>query len=181
MRPIHRLIPILACLALPAFALDNGVAVVATANSASIQTGTEVRRDLMGECIAKLPSESQLSATTTATDKFLHKIDGTDKDGYTQVWTSSIQLGWQVKQRYLYILASKGIGNAAAPQIHQDTAIVFRTELVVSDPSESPRFSEVSTRTRFFATAQEAEASARKRAIARLKELQTNLCPDKVH
>lgn len=179
MRPSILIPSLIASLALCAHALDNGVAVVTSAGSAAIQTGTEVRRDLMGECIARLPTESQLAATTTASDKYLHKIDGTDKDGYTQVWTSTIQLGWQVKQRYLYIVGTKGIGNAAAPQIHQDTAVVFRTETVESDPSDSPRFSEISTRTRFFASASEAEASAKKRASARLKELQANLCPDK--
>ncbi|MBK9580146.1 MAG: hypothetical protein IPK50_14715 [Fibrobacterota bacterium] len=179
---MHRILPasiLLLTLSMPSMAMDNGVAVVTSAGSAGIQTGTEIRRDLMGECIVKLPAESQLVATNTSTDKFLHKIDGTDKDDYTQIWSSTIQLGWQVKQRFLYIVGAKGIGNAAAPQFHQDSAVVFRSEQIVSDPGDSQRFSEVSTRTRFFATAQDAEASARKRAVARLRDLQANACGEK--
>lgn len=179
---MRRILPSLAIFlsfSVPSLATDNSVAMITSAGSAGIQTGTEIRRDLMGECIVKLPTESQLVATNTSTDKFLHKIDGTAKDEYTQVWTSTIQLGWQVKQRFLYIVGAKGIGNAAAPQFHQDSAMVFRSEQVESDPGDSQRFSEVSTRTRFFATAQDAEASARKRAMSKLRDLQANACTEK--
>lgn len=163
------------------FALENGVAVVTAAGASGIQTGTEIRRDLLGECILKLPNETQLTPVSTASDKFLHRIDGTDRDAYTQVWSSSIQLGWQVRQRFLYIVGSKGVGNTAAPQFHQDSAQIFRSEQIDSDPSESTHFSEISPRTRFFASAQEAEVSARKRAAAKLRELQGNLCSDRQH
>lgn len=158
------------------FALENGVAVVATTGAANIQTATEVRRDMLGECIVKLPTESQLAPVTTSSDEYLHKIDGTDKDGYTQTWTSTIQIGWQVRQRFVYVVSTNGIGQTAPTQFKEETAQVFRSEEVASDPSESPRFASNSTRVRFFATAQEADASVRKRAAARLRELQANLC-----
>lgn len=179
--PMRRILPILAlALSLPlaSHALENGVAVVTSAG-AGIQSGTEVRRDLLGDCIVKLPTESQLAPVSTSTDRYLHKIDGTDKDGYATVWTSTIQIGWQVRQRFLYVVSTKGVGTTAAPQFREDTAQVFRSEDIVSDPSESSRFSETSPRVRYLASAQEAEASVRKRAAARLRELSANLCPDK--
>lgn len=175
-----RKLPIFAiAVALPlrSFALDKGVAVVTNPDAAGIQSGTEIRRDLLGECIVKLPSESQLAPVASAKDEYLHKIDGTEKAGYVQTWTSTIQLGWQVRQRYMYVVSSTGVGQTAAPQFREETALVFRTEQVASDPSQSARFASNATRVRFFATAQEADASARKRAVARLRELQANLCP----
>lgn len=159
-------------------ALQNGVAVVTSTGSGSIQSGTEIRRDLLGECIQKLPTEAQLAPVSKATDQYLRKIDGTDKDGFTSVWTSEITIGWQVRQRYLYVVGTKGVGTTAAPVFRHDTAQVFHSEVVVSDPGESPHFHGNESRTRYFATAQEAEASARKRAVARLRELQANFCQD---
>jgi len=168
-------------LALPlaSYAAEGSVALLTTNGAAGIQTGTEIRRDLMGECIVKLPTEAQLVAVPTATESFLHKLDGSDKDDYATVWTSTVQIGWQVRQKFLYVATTKGVGATAAPQFRQDTAVVFQTETVVSDPSESAHFHMTSTRSRYFATAQEADASARKRAVARLRQLQANLCPDK--
>lgn len=173
-----RRLPLLA-LALPlhALAMDKGVAVVTSPGATGIQTGTEVRRDMLGECIAKLPVESQLVPVTSAKDEYLHRIDGTDKDGYVQTWSSTIQLGWQVRQRILYVVSTNGVGQTAPPQFREESALEFRTELVSSDPGESQRFASNAARVRFFATAQEAEASARKRATARIRELQANLCP----
>jgi len=55
---------------------------------------------------------------------------------------------------------------------------VFQAELVASDASESQRFYIGTTRVRFNATAQEAETSVKKRAAARLRELQANVCPN---
>lgn len=163
-------------LPLTSFALDKGVAVITTPEANGIQTGTEVRRDLLGECILKLPSESQLSPVSTSDDVFLHKIDGTDKKGYVPVWTSTIQIGMQVRQRYLYFISSTGVGQTAAPQTREETAQIFRTVDVTSDPGESQHVASNAGPVRFFATAQEAEASARKRAAAKIKELQANLC-----
>lgn len=166
-------------IALPmsASALDKGVAVITTPDAAGIQTGTEVQRDILGECILKLPTEAQFAPVSTAKDVFLHKIDGTDRKGYVQTWTSTINLGWQIRQRYVYVVSTKGVGQTAAPQIKEETAQFFRSEEVVSDPGESQHVASNEGPVRYFATAQEAEASVRKRAAARLKELQANLCP----
>jgi hypothetical protein len=169
---------LLLLLPLNILAAENSVAVVTSTGSASIQTATEIRRDLLGECILKLPTESQLAVVTTSSDQFLRKIDGSDKDGFTTVWSSHITIGWQVRQRYLYVVSTKGVGTTAAPVFRNDTAQVFQSEQVFSDPGESSHFHGNESRTRYFATAQEAEASARKRASARLRELQANACSD---
>lgn len=163
-------------LPLSSFALDKGVAVITNPEAGGIQTGSEVRRDMLGECILKLPAESQLAPVSTSDDVFLHKIDGTDKKGYVPVWTSTILIGIQVRQRYLYFVTSTGVGQTAAPQTREETAQVFRTVEVTSDPGESQHVASNAGPVRYFATAQEAEASARRRASAKLKELQANLC-----
>jgi len=178
---MHRTLSLVAlalCLPISGHAFDKGVAIVTSPDATNIQTGTEVRRDLMGECIVKLPSESQLVPVTTAVDTFLHKIDGTPKEDYVSVWTSTIQIGYQVRQRYLYVISTNGVGQGAAPQTKEVTAQVFQAELVASDASESQRFYIGTTRVRFNATAQEAETSVKKRAAARLRELQANVCPN---
>lgn len=176
MRRILSLIAVALALPMSAFALDKGVAVIANPDAAGIQTGTDVQRDILGECILKLPTEAQLAPVSTAKDVYLHKIDGADKKGYVQTWTSTINLGWQIKQRYVYVVSTKGIGQTAAPQMKEETAQFFRSEEIVSDPGESQHVASNQGPVRYFATAQEAEASARRRALARIKELQANLC-----
>jgi hypothetical protein len=176
MRRILSLIAVALALPMSASAADKGVAVIANTDAAGIQTGTEVQRDILGECILKLPNEAQFAPVSTSKDVYLHKIDGTDKKGYVQVWTSTINLGWQVKQRYMYVVSTKGIGQTAAPQMKEETAQFFRSEEVVSDAGESQHVASNQGPVRYFATAQEAEASVRRRAAARIKELQANLC-----
>lgn len=176
MRRILSLFAVALILPMSTSALDKGVAVIANTDAAGIQTGTDVQRDILGECILKLPNEAQLAPVSTAKDVYLHKIDGADRKGYVQVWTSTINLGWQVKQRYMYVVSTKGVGQTAAPQMKEETAQFFRSEEVVSDPGESQHVASNEGPVRYFASAQEAEASVRKRAVARIRELQANLC-----
>lgn len=178
MRKSLCLFALVAGLPISTFALDDGIAIVTKAGS-SIQSGTEIRRDLLGECISKLPSEADLAPISTSTEKFLRKLDGTDRDDYGTLWTTTIQIGYQVRQRFLYVVGTKGVGATAAPQFRNDSAQFFASEEIVSDPSVSKHFHGASPRTRYFANAQDAEASARVRAAARLKELKANLCSER--
>lgn len=165
--------------ALPLAALaDGGIAVVASTGADAIQTGTEVRRDMLGECIAQLPAEGAVAAVSSATDAYLHGIDGTARDGWTQTWTSSVHLAWQVRQRFLYVVTTRGVGATAPPQFREEFALVLHEEDVAADPSESAHFAAESGRRRFFASAAEADASALRRARIRLRELAANVCPD---
>lgn len=178
MRTSLSLLALVASLPLSALAMDDGIAIVTKAGS-SIQSGTEIRRDLLGECIVKLPSDADLAPVSSSTEKFLRKIDGADRDDYGTLWTTKIQIGYQVRQRFLYVVGTKGVGATTAPQFRNDSAQFFASEEVVSDPSVSQHFHGVSPRTRYFATAAESEASARVRAQARLKELKANLCSER--
>lgn len=179
MVPVRLSLSLLAILLpLSVHAFEDGVAIVTQAGSGSIQTGTEIRRDMLGECIAKLPTESELAPVNSATDKFVRDIDGTTREGYTTLWSSTIKIGYQLRRRYLYVVTTKGVGQTAAPQFRNDTAQTFVTEQVVSDPSVSAQFYGPN-HTRFFGAAADAEASARTLARAKLRELQANLCPDK--
>lgn len=161
---------------LPALALGDGVAVITSTDASDIQTGTEIRRDLVGECIVKLPTEAQLVPVSSSVDEYFHKIDGTERNDYMPVWTSTVQIGWQVRQRFLYVVTTKGVGQTAAPQFREVTGLVHRSAEVRSEPSESTHFAMNSKRVRFFTTAADAEASVKKRAAAKLRELQSNLC-----
>jgi hypothetical protein len=138
---------------------------------------SEVRKELVEECIVSLPKPQGLVATTKAHTKYLKDIDGKEGDDrYVKTYTASVEINYLVRQKELIIITTSSV-TGQEPVIKEVERMVRKSETIVSDPEEGDLFAGSSPRRYYFSDPGKAEQDARDRAAAWLKQHADVVCP----
>jgi len=137
---------------------------------------TSLRVDTLSRCIQSLPDTNKIVASTEGRTEYLKKISGTAKNDYVKVWNAKVQLVYQWKYKYHYLLMPQGGLEAQAPVFHETEGTAPVSETIMGDPQDSEFFASSSPRRYYFDSPEAAQHSAVKRAKQRISELKGLEC-----
>jgi lauroyl/myristoyl acyltransferase len=139
---------------------------------------TTIHEELLDQCIASLPEFSSLSPDITSETPWLKKIMGIDSNAaYQKVYNAKILINYRNRHNKLLIISQNGL-EKSEPILKEIKTEAPAQKLIVSDLSDSDFFAGNSPRVYYFASAEAAEKSARKRAEIWLKANQHLICKD---
>jgi len=132
---------------------------------------TSLRIDTLSRCIQNLPDTAKIVAATEGRTEYLKRISGTDKNDYVKVWNAKVQLVYQWKYKFHYLLMPQGGLEAGAPIFHETEGTMPVSETIIGDPQDGEFFAFSSPRRYYFDSQEAAQISAAKRAKQRISEL----------
>ncbi len=138
---------------------------------------TSLRVDTLSRCIQNLPDTANIAAVAEGRTEYLKKISGTDKNDYVKTWNAKVQLVYQWKYKFHYLLMPQGGLEAQAPIFHETEGTAPFSETITGDPQEGDFFAFSSPRRYYFDSQDAAQKSAVKRTKQRISELRGLECP----
>jgi len=137
---------------------------------------TTLRIDTLSRCIQNLPDTANLVAATEGRTEYLKRISGTNKNDYVKIWNARVQLVYQWKFKFNYLLMPQGGLEAQAPIFHETEGTAPYSETITGDPQDGDFFAFSSPRRYYFDSQEAAQNSAVKRAKQRISELKGLEC-----
>ncbi len=138
---------------------------------------TSLRVDTLSRCIQNLPDTAKIIAVADGRTEYLKRISGTAKNDYVKVWNAQVQLVYQWKFKFHYLLMPQGGLEAQTPIFHETEGTAPFSETITGDPQEGDFFAFSSPRRYYFDSEEAAQKSAVKRAKQRISELRGLECP----
>ena len=165
-----------ACLLLSAAAFAQSKQRV-TVVGANAPAGSNVTEKLLEECIVSLPLVKELEADVSARSEYLKEINGeTGRNDHMKVYTASVTVNYQVRQKVLIIVTTSSI-EGQEPVMREETRTIMRqTKPFESDIEGGDIFAGRSNRRYYYASAEGAAESAKKRAEVWIRQQQHVVC-----
>jgi hypothetical protein len=138
---------------------------------------TEVREQLLEECIVALPALSALEPAITTDAKYLKEINGDPaKNDFIQTYAAALDINYLVHRKVLLIITTNSV--PAQPPVTREMQKTLReSQHFESDPANGDLFAGHSKRQYFFSTADGAANDVKKKAEAWLKQQASVVCP----
>ena len=137
---------------------------------------TSLRVDTLSRCIQNLPDTTKIVAATEGHTEYLKRISGTTKNDYVKVWNAKVQLVYQWKYKFHYLLMPQGGLEAQTPIFHETEGTAPVSETIIGDPQDGEFFAFSSPRRYYFDSQEAAQNSAIKRTKQRIWELKGLEC-----
>jgi hypothetical protein len=137
---------------------------------------TSLRIDTLSRCIQNLPDTAGIVANAEGRTEYLKGISGTAKNDYVKVWNAKVQLIYQWKYKFNYLLMPQGGLDAKAPIFHETEGTTPFSETIMGNPDEGDFFAFSSPRRYYFDSQEAAQNSAIKHAKQRISELKGLVC-----
>lgn len=156
---------------------DQNITLIQARTSADGQS--EVRKELLEECIVALPDPKGLEAEVTASSLYLKGINGNAaQDGWTQTYTAALEINYMLRQKELIIVTTRSV-QGQEPVMKVVDRNIRQTMQFVSNPADGDIFAGHSSRQHHFSTAEAAAQDAIKRAAIWVKQQSAVVCRDK--
>jgi hypothetical protein len=140
---------------------------------------SQVRKELLEECIVSLPKTDQLEAEVVAETGFLKEINGEKGNNqHTKTYNAFIEINYLVRQKELIIITTSSVqGQEPVTKVYERN--IRQSMRFDSDPGLGDLFAGQSNRRYYFSSAGKAMADVKARAAIWLKQQQPVLCPEK--
>jgi hypothetical protein len=137
---------------------------------------SEVREQLLEECIVSLPTPDGLEAVVQSQSLFLKEIDGDPgRNDYIKTYSAAIDLNYMVYQKVLFIVTTSSV-SGVEPTMKVMEKQIRHSKQFASNPANGDVFAGRSRREYYFSSAEAATADARKQAQIWLKQQAPVLC-----
>ena len=151
---------------------------VITAGS-SADGSSEIRTELVKDCILSLPNPDKLEAQITSDALHLKEINGeAGKNEWTKVYRARLDVNYLVYQKELLIVTTRSV-QGQEPVIKEVEKKLRKTESFVSNPSEGDVYAGRSNRQYYFTKAENAVQDVKSRAKVWVQQQSSVVCPDK--
>jgi hypothetical protein len=137
---------------------------------------SEVREQILEECIVSLPGEGGLEAIVQSQPLFLKEINGNSaQNDFVKTFSASIDINYMVYQKVLFIVTTSSVSGVEPTMKVMEKRIRHSIQFV-SNPLNGDIYAGRSRREYYFSTAEAAIADARKQAQVWLKQQSPVVC-----
>jgi hypothetical protein len=137
---------------------------------------SEIREQILEECIIALPRSESLEAVVQAEPLFLKEINGNpDQNDFVKIYTASIDINYMVHQKVLFIVTTSSV-SGVEPTMKVMEKRIRHSKQFVSNPLNGDLYAGRSRREYYFSTAEGAVGDARKQANVWLKQQASVVC-----
>jgi hypothetical protein len=153
---------------------DKNITVISGTSTADGKSN--VRKEILEECIISLPRVNDLKAEVTSESRYLKAINGDpNRNEYVKTYSAQIVINYVVFQKVLIIITTSSVqGQEPVTKIVEKK--LKRSEVFMSNPSEGDIFANRSNRQYFFSSAQKAVDDAKNRAKTWLNQQSAVVC-----
>lgn len=153
---------------------DKNITVISGTSTADGKSN--VRKEVLEECIISLPKVNDLEAQVTSQSRYLKAINGDlNKNEYVKTYAAQIDINYVLYQKVLIIITTSSIqGQEPVTKIVEKR--LKQSKSFESNPSEGDIFANRSNRQYFFSTADKAIEDAKKRAKTWLNQQSAVVC-----
>ena len=154
---------------------EKNVTIITTQSSADGKS--QIAKELLEECIVKLPNVKSLEALIETESKFLRDINGKKNDNrHLKVFSATISINYLVRQKEMIIITTNSV-TGQEPVVKEVERTVPKSVTIQSDPDEGDLYASGQSRDYYFSTPEKAEENAKKRARIWIKQHETQVCP----
>jgi hypothetical protein len=137
---------------------------------------SEVREQILEECIVSLPSSDGLEAVVQSQPLFLKEINGNpNQNDFVKTYSASIEINYMVYQKVLFIVSTSSV-SGIEPTMKVMEKRIRHSMQFLSNPLNGDIYAGRSRREYYFSTAEAAIADARKQAQVWLKQQAPVVC-----
>ncbi len=137
---------------------------------------SEVRKELLEECIFSLPDVNTLEAVVTSESKYLHNVNGdASKSGYFKVYFATVEANYLMYQKELIIITTSSI-KGQKPVMKEVDKKIRLSKTFSSNKSNGDLFAGKGKRDYYFSTEKKAVEDVMKRMNSWLKQQKSTLC-----
>jgi hypothetical protein len=137
---------------------------------------SEVREQILEECIVSLPGPDGLEAVVQSQPLFLKEINGNSgQNDFVKTFSASIDINYMVYQKVLFIVTTSSV-SGVEPIMKVMEKQIRHGKQFVSNPLNGDIYAGRSRREYYFSTAEAATADARKQAQIWLKQQSPVVC-----
>ena len=141
---------------------------------------SQIEKQVIEECVASLPEESDLEAVVDAQSKYLRSINGDPgANGSVRTYNATVTVPFVVRQKQLVIVATSTV-EKSEPELQQVDGRFDRHVSFASNPENGDSFAGADlVKEYYFANQAGAVEDAMRRARAWLKQKRTVMCGDR--
>jgi hypothetical protein len=137
---------------------------------------SEIREQILEECVVSLPSPDGLDAVVQSEPLFLKEINGNpDQNDFVKIYTASIDINYMIYQKVLFIVTTSSV-SGVEPAMKVMEKRIRQNKQFISNSSNGDLFAGRSRREYYFSTADAAVSDARKQALVWLKQQSSTVC-----
>jgi hypothetical protein len=153
---------------------NKNITVISAQSSADGKS--EIREQLLEECIVSLPNAEGLEATVQSEPLFLKEINGNpDQNDFVKTYSAVIEINYLVYQKVLYIVTTSSV-SGVEPTMKVMEKQLRQTKQFASNPLNGDLYAGRSRREYYFSTADAAVRDAHKQAQIWLKQQAAVVC-----
>jgi len=144
----------------------------------SADGSTEVRRELVKDCILSLPNPDEISPQMSSENLFVKEVNGeAGHDDWIRSYTAKLEINYLTIEKELLIITTRSV-QSQAPVIKEVEKQLKHSEVFTSDPSQGDVYGGRSHRQNYFSKAESATKDVRERAKIWLQQQKPVLCKD---
>ncbi len=137
---------------------------------------SEVREQILEECVVSLPAPDGLEAVVQSQPLFLKEINGNAaQNDFVKTYSAAIDINYMIYQKVLYIVTTSSVSGIEPTMKVMEKRIQHNIQFV-SNPLNGDSFAGRSRREYYFSTVESAIADARKQAQIWLKQQAPVVC-----
>ena len=137
---------------------------------------SDIREQVLEECIVSLPGTDALEAVVQSAPKYLKEINGDPaKNDFMKTFSASIEINYMVYQKVLFIVATSSV-TGMEPTMKVMEKQIRHSIQFLSNASNGDIFAGRSLREYYFSTSEAAVADAKKQAQVWLKQQGPTVC-----
>jgi hypothetical protein len=145
----------------------------------SADGGTDVRREVVTDCILSLPNADELEPQISSQAIYLREVNGeANRNEWAKAYTAKLDVNYLTLEKEMLIITTRSI--ESHPPVIKDVEKKLRhTESFTSDPSEGGTAAGRSHREYYFTTREDAVMEVRARARVWIQQQKAVLCEAK--
>jgi len=145
----------------------------------SADGSSEVRRELIEECISSLPDPQTIEPLVSSEPVYLKGINGeTGHDDWAKSYTAILNISYLTTEKEMLIITTRSV-QEQKPIIQEVKKSLMHTETFTSNPTEGGTFAGQSHRQYYFTKAEDAIKDVRERARIWIQQQKPVVCPVK--
>lgn len=142
----------------------------------SADGSSEVRRELLSNCIQSLPDPANVEPQVASEAIFLREIDGVaGKNEWAKAYTAKLDVNYLTQEKELIIITTRSV-QGQEPVIKEVEKQLKNSESFASDPSEGGTAAGRSKREYYFTKREDAIKDVRERARVWINQQKAVLC-----
>lgn len=137
---------------------------------------SEIREQLLEECIVSLPSPDGLEAIVRSQPQYLKEINGNpNQNDFVKTFSASIDINYMIYQKVLYIVTTSSV-SGVEPTMKVMEKRIRQSKQFVSNSANGDLYAGRSRREYYFSSSETAVGDARRQATVWLKQQSPTVC-----